>query len=324
MQTLVNLPVSCMLKSTFSAEAKARLTAMVNNLAAAYASSIDELTWMSGKTKRAARKKLVAFTSKIAYPDRWEDYSAITINPKDVVGNIMRARTVAARLDVSKLGGPIRKWEWLMTPQMVNAYYNPSMNEIVFPAAILQPPFYNIDADDAVNYGGIGAIIGHEMGHAFDDQGSKYDAKGNLRDWWTAKDKKEFKARSANLVTQYSKYRVYDDLYVNGELTLSENIGDLSGLNIAFKAYQTSLNGKPAPVIDGLTGDQRFFMGFAQIWRSKFVEETMRNIVATDSHSPEEFRTLGVLSNMNEFYEAFDVREGDAMYIPPKDRVKIW
>ena len=308
----------------FTAQAKSRVNIMVRNLSNAYAQSIEDLDWMTPATKKAALIKLDAFTSKIGYPDKWEDYSDLKVDPKDLVGNIMRARTIGANKEVSKLGGPIRTWEWLMTPQMVNAYYNPSVNEIVFPAAILQPPFFNLAADDAVNYGGIGAIIGHEMGHGFDDQGSKYDAKGNLRNWWTKKDLAEFKARSANLVTQYSQYKVYDDLYVNGELTLSENIGDLSGVTIAYKAYQTSLNGKPAPIIDELTGDQRFFMGFAQVWRSKFVEETMRNIVATDSHSPEEFRALGALSNMDEFYQTFDVKEGDAMYIEPENRVKIW
>jgi len=211
-----------------------------------------------------------------------------------------------------------------MTPQTVNAYYNPPANEIVFPAAILQPPFFNMKADDAVNYGGIGAVIGHEMGHGFDDQGSKYDAEGNLRNWWTEQDLKEFANRTQTLVKQYAGYQVFDDLNVNGELTLGENIGDLSGVTIAYKAYKASLNGEEAPVIDGLTGDQRFFMGYAQIWRSKIVEKSMRNRVATDPHSPGEFRALGSLSNMNEFYDAFDVKEGDAMYIAPENRVKIW
>ena len=211
-----------------------------------------------------------------------------------------------------------------MTPQTVNAYYNPTVNEIVFPAAILQPPFFNMKADDAVNYGGIGAVIGHEMGHGFDDQGSKYDAEGNLRNWWTKEDLAAFKKRADNLVAQYSNYEVFAGLNVNGELTLGENIGDLSGVTIAYKAYKTSLDGKEAPVIDGLTGDQRFFMGYAQIWRSKIVEKSMRNRVATDPHSPGEFRALGSLSNMPEFYKAFNVKEGDKMYIAPENRVKIW
>jgi len=308
----------------FAPEAKQRMSTLVENLRKAYGKSIDDLVWMSGETKQAAQVKLAAFTPKIGYPDRWEDYSALQIKADDLVGNIIRSRKVASDKELSKLGGPIRKWEWGMTPQTVNAYYNPTVNEIVFPAAILQPPFFNMAADDAVNYGGIGAVIGHEMGHGFDDQGSKYDDKGNLRNWWTEQDLTEFKARAANLVEQYASYKVFDDLSVNGELTLGENIGDLSGVTIAYKAYQASLEGQEAPIIDGLTGDQRFFMGFAQIWRSKIVEESMRNRVATDPHSPGEFRALGALSNMDEFYKAFDVKKGDAMYIGPEKRVKIW
>ena len=308
----------------FKPEAKARMTELVENLRTAYGNSIDQLAWMTEDTKKAAHVKLAAFTPKIGYPDRWEDYSALTIAADDLVGNIMRARKVTEQKELDKLGGPIRKWEWGMTPQTVNAYYSPTRNEIVFPAAILQPPFFNMAADDAVNYGGIGAVIGHEMGHGFDDQGSKYDADGNLRNWWTETDLEEFQKRGANLVEQYAGYEVFDGVNVNGELTLGENIGDLSGVTIAYKAYKESLGGKEAPVIDGLTGDQRFFMGFAQIWRSKIVEESMRNRIVTDPHSPGEFRALGSLSNMDEFYDAFDVKEGDAMYLPPEKRVKIW
>ncbi|NQY63613.1 MAG: peptidase M13 [Alteromonadaceae bacterium] len=308
----------------FTPEAKSRMSALVKNLRGSYSDSINELEWMSADTKKAAQVKLAAFTPKIGYPDRWEDYSSLTIKADDVVGNIIRSGNVAHKKEIEKLGGPIRKWEWGMTPQTVNAYYNPTVNEIVFPAAILQPPFFNMAAEDAVNYGGIGAVIGHEMGHGFDDQGSKYDAEGNLRNWWTEQDLAEFAKRTKILVKQYADYKVFDDLNVNGELTLGENIGDLSGVTIAYKAYKKSLNGKEAQVIDGLTGDQRFFMGFAQIWRSKIVEKSMRNRVATDPHSPGEFRALGALSNMNEFYKAFDVKEGDAMYIAPEKRVKIW
>jgi predicted metalloendopeptidase len=279
---------------------------------------------MSADTKKAAHVKLAAFTPKIGYPDKWEDYSSLTIQADDLIGNIIRSGRVSHQKELEKLGGPIRKWEWGMTPQTVNAYYNPTVNEIVFPAAILQPPFFNMAADDAVNYGGIGAVIGHEMGHGFDDQGSKYDAEGNLRNWWTEQDLTEFGKRTARLVTQYNGYQVFNDLNVNGELTLGENIGDLSGLTIAYKAYKASLKGKEAEVIDGLTGEQRFFIGFTQIWRSKFVEKALRNRVATDPHSPSEFRALGALSNMAEFYQAFDVKEGDAMYIAPEKRVKIW
>ncbi len=308
----------------FKPEAKVRMTQLVENLRGAYGASIDELEWMSDATKAAAQVKLASFDPKIGYPDKWEDYSALVIKSDDLVGNKMRSGTVAHNKEVAKLGGPIDRQEWGMTPQTVNAYYNPTKNEIVFPAAILQPPFFNLNADDAVNYGGIGAVIGHEMGHGFDDQGSKYDGDGNLRDWWTAEDLAAFKVRTDNLVTQYSEYAVFDDLNVNGELTLGENIGDLSGVTIAYKAYKASLNGKEAPVIDGLTGDQRFFMGYAQVWRGKMVEKSLRNRVATDPHSPGEFRALGSLSNMTEFYQAFDVKAGDAMYIAPEKRVKIW
>ncbi len=308
----------------FTPEAKSRMSQLVENLRGAYGESIDELEWMSDDTKKSAHVKLAAFTPKIGYPDKWEDYSSLTIKADDVVGNIIRSGKISHTKEVEKLGGPIRTWEWGMTPQTVNAYYNPTVNEIVFPAAILQAPFFNMAADDAVNYGGIGAVIGHEMGHGFDDQGSKYDDKGNLRNWWTEADLKAFKERADNLVSQYSNYAVFDDLNVNGELTLGENIGDLSGVTIAYKAYKASLNGKEAPIIDGLTGDQRFFMGYAQIWRSKIVEKSMRNRVATDPHSPGEFRALGSLSNMPEFYDAFNVKEGDKMYIAPENRVKIW
>jgi len=308
----------------FKPEAKTRMTQLVENLRGAYGASIDELEWMSDETKKAAQVKLASFDPKIGYPNKWEDYSKLAIKSDDLVGNIMRSGEVSHQKEVAKLGGPIDRQEWGMTPQTVNAYYNPTKNEIVFPAAILQPPFFNLNADDAVNYGGIGAVIGHEMGHGFDDQGSKYDGEGNLRNWWTDEDLAAFKVRTDNLVEQYSNYAVFDDLNVNGELTLGENIGDLSGVTIAYKAYKASLNGKEAEVIDGLTGDQRFFMGYAQVWRGKMVEKSLRNRVATDPHSPGEFRALGSLSNMPEFYEAFDVKEGDAMYIAPEKRVKIW
>ena len=308
----------------FTPKAKARMSELVENLRNAYGSSINNLSWMSDDTKKEAQVKLAAFTPKIGYPDKWEDYSELSISSDNLIGNIINARKAASKKEIAKLGGPIHTWEWHMTPQTVNAYYNPPANEIVFPAAILQPPFFNMAADDAVNYGGIGAVIGHEMGHGFDDQGSKYDAEGNLRNWWTEQDLEEFANRTKALVDQYAEYQVFDDLNVNGELTLGENIGDLSGVTIAYKAYQASLNGKEAPVIDGLTGDQRFFMGYAQIWRGKMVEKSLRNRVATDPHSPGEFRVLGILSNFDKFYETFDVKEGDAMYIAPEKRVSIW
>ena len=311
-------------KRHFAPAAKERMLVLVENLRGAYGTSIDDLEWMSAGTKVAAKDKLAKFDPKIGYPDRWEDYSKLTIKADDLIGNNIRANELSHDKELEKLAGPIRKWEWHMTPQTVNAYYNPTMNEIVFPAAILQPPFSNMQADDAVNYGGIGAVIGHEMGHGFDDQGAKFDGEGNMRDWWTEQDLSEFAARGKALVAQYNGYAVFDNLNVNGELTLGENIGDLSGVTIAYKAYKKSLNGKEAPVIDGLTGDERFFIGFTQIWRAKIKEESMRNRVATDPHSPAKFRSLGALSNMPQFYTTFDVKEGDAMYIAPEKRVKIW
>ncbi|GIU49457.1 M13 family metallopeptidase [Shewanella algidipiscicola] len=311
-------------KRHFTPEAKERMQGLVENLRGAYGESIENLSWMSPDTKVAAKDKLAKFDPKIGYPDRWEDYTKLTIKSDDLVGNAMRANILSHDKELEKLGSAIRKWEWHMTPQTVNAYYNPTMNEIVFPAAILQPPFFNMAADDAVNYGGIGAVIGHEMGHGFDDQGAKFDGEGNMRDWWTEQDLKEFAARGKALVEQYNNYAVFDDLKVNGELTLGENIGDLSGVTIAYKAYKMSLDGKEAPVIDGLSGDERFFIGFSQIWRAKMKEEAMRNRVATDPHSPAKFRAIGALSNMPEFYTTFNVKEGDAMYIAPEKQVKIW
>lgn len=308
----------------FKPEEKARMVELVDNLRKAYGDAIAGLDWMSPETKAAALVKLEKFTAKIGYPDRWEDYSALEIEADDLVGNVMRANRFQFELERSKLGGPIREWEWGMTPQTVNAYYNPSMNEIVFPAAILQPPFFNMAADDAVNYGAIGVVIGHEMGHGFDDQGSKYDGDGNLRNWWTEQDLAEFKERTGTLVDQFARFEVLPDLKVNGELTLGENIGDLSGLTISYRAYQLALDGREPPVLDGFTGDQRFFLGIGQVWRYKATEESLRNIVQTDPHSPPEFRVNGPLPNMPEFVAAFDVREGDGMWLPPEQRVKIW
>jgi putative endopeptidase len=311
-------------KRHFAPEAKTRMEKLVSNLSGAYSSSIDSLDWMSAGTKVAAKEKLAKFNPKIGYPNKWADYTKLTIQADDLIGNAKRAAVVQHNKDIAKLGQPIDKDEWHMTPQTVNAYYNPTMNEIVFPAAILQPPFFNLEADDAVNYGGIGAVIGHEMGHGFDDQGAKFDGEGNMRDWWTEADLTAFGAKGNALIAQYNGYQVFDDLNVNGSLTLGENIGDLSGVTIAYKAYKMSLNGKEAPVIDGLTGDQRFFMGFTQIWRVKMKEESLRNRVATDPHSPGHFRALGSLSNMPEFYSTYDLKEGDKMYIEPAKRVKIW
>ncbi len=308
----------------FPPEAKERMSELVDNLRKAYAEAISELEWMSPETKSAALVKLEKFTPKIGYPDRWEDYSKLEIVAGDLVGNIRRANRFGFELFRERLSGPIQKWLWVMNPQTVNAGYIPTQNEIIFPAAILQPPFFNLAADDAVNYGAIGAVIGHEMGHGFDDQGSKYDGDGNLRNWWTEQDREEFTKRTATLIDQFSGFQVFDDLKVNGELTQGENIGDLAGLTIAYRAYKISLGGKEPPVLDGFTGDQRFFLGIGQVWKFKSTDEATRNRVLTDPHSPPEFRVNGTLPNMPEFVAAFDVREGDGMWLPPEQRVKIW
>ncbi|MEM5547251.1 M13 family metallopeptidase [Pseudoalteromonas fuliginea] len=311
-------------KDNFPPEAKARMEELVDNVIKGYGVAIENLEWMSPETKLAAKEKLDKFTPKIGYPDTWKDYSELEINSDELVGNYIRYSEWAYADMIAKLGKPVDRSEWHMTPQTVNAYYNPVNNEIVFPAAILQPPFFNLEADDAVNYGAIGAVIGHELGHGFDDQGAKYDGDGNLRNWWSETDLKQFEERTAALVAQYNEYKPFEDASVNGELTLGENIGDLGGLTVAHKAYMLSLGDKKAPVIDGYTGDQRFFMGWSQIWRRNYRDEELRNRLLTDPHSPSHYRVIGILSNMPEFYEAFDVKEGDKMYIKPEDRVKIW
>lgn len=311
-------------KDNFPPEAKARMEELVDNVIKGYGVAIENLEWMSPETKLAAKEKLDKFTPKIGYPDTWKDYSELEINSDELVGNYIRYSEWAYADMIAKLGKPVDRSEWHMTPQTVNAYYNPVNNEIVFPAAILQPPFFNLEADDAVNYGAIGAVIGHELGHGFDDQGAKYDGDGNLRNWWSEADLKQFEERTAALVAQYNEYKPFEDASVNGELTLGENIGDLGGLTVAHKAYMLSLGDKKAPVIDGYTGDQRFFMGWSQIWRRNYRDEELRNRLLTDPHSPSHYRVIGILSNMPEFYEAFDVKEGDKMYIKPEDRVKIW
>ena len=311
-------------KEHFPAERKARMEELVKNLLVAYKESIDQLEWMSPETKKEAQAKLAKFTPKIGYPDKWRDYSALTVRNGDLVGNVMRASTFAYNRNINKLGKPIDRTEWGMTPQTVNAYYRSTTNEIVFPAAILQPPFFDMRADDAVNYGAIGAVIGHEIGHGFDDKGSQSDGDGNLRNWWTEQDRAAFKARTDKLVKQFNGFSPLPGYNVNGELTLGENIGDNAGLSIAHKAYKISLKGQPAPVIDGLTGDQRFFMGFGQVWRSKMREAQQINQVKTDPHSPGQFRANGTVMNMPAFYEAFGVKEGDKMYLAPQERVTIW
>ena len=308
----------------FPAERKARMDMLVKNLVEAYRQSIDTLEWMGPETKKEAQAKLAKFTPKIGYPNKWRDYSSLTIKPDDLVGNMMRSNLFQTKFELAKLGKPIDREEWGMTPQTVNAYYNSSMNEIVFPAAILQPPYFDMRADDAANYGGIGAVIGHEIGHGFDDSGSQSDGNGNLRDWWTAEDRARFKERTQMLVKQYSAYSPLPGYSVNGQLGLGENIGDNSGIFIAYKAYKLSLGGKPAPVIDGLTGDQRFFMGWAQVWRIKMRDEAMINQIKVGPHSPGMYRANGAVINHPAFHEAFGVKEGDKMYVAPKDRVSIW
>jgi putative endopeptidase len=310
--------------ANFPPERKARMEALVKNLLAAYRDSIDGLDWMGPETKKEAQAKLATFTPKIGYPAKWRDYSRLTIRPDDLVGNVMRANTFEYQRNVDKLGKPIDRDEWGMTPQTVNAYYNSRMNEIVFPAAILQPPFFDANADDAVNYGAIGAVIGHEIGHGFDDKGSQSDGQGNLRNWWTAEDQARFKARTDMLVQQYEAFSPLPGYHVNGALTLGENIGDNSGLAIAYKAYKISLHGQPAPVIDGFTGDQRFFLGFGQVWRVKMREAAQIVQIKTDPHSPGQFRANGTLRNQGAFYDAFGVKPGDKMYLAPEQRVTIW
>ncbi|HQV32056.1 MAG TPA: M13-type metalloendopeptidase [Calditrichia bacterium] len=308
----------------FKPEAKARMVDLVSNVRATFGERINGLDWMSAETKTAAVEKLGKFNTKIGYPDKWKDYSGLVIRKDDLIGNLKRSNTFDYQEMLGKLGKPIDRDEWFMTPQTVNAYYSSTMNEIVFPAAILQPPFFNLAADDAVNYGAIGAVIGHELTHGFDDQGRKSDGDGNLRDWWQESDGEAFKQRAQVMVDQYNTFSPIDSMNVNGELTLGENIADLGGLTIAYYAYQRSLKGKPAPVIDGLTGEQRFFMGWAQVWRRKYRENEMRRRLLTDPHSPSQYRVIGVLANMPEFHRAFEVKAGDPMFIAENERVKIW
>jgi putative endopeptidase len=308
----------------FPPRAKERMKELVDNLKGAFAQRIDGLEWMSPVTKKQAHEKLSKFTTKIGYPDVWKDYSKLVIKADDLVGNYVRAAEVEFQRDVDRLGGPIDRTEWGMTPQTINAYYNPVMNEIVFPAAILQPPFFNLEADDAVNYGGIGGVIGHELSHGFDDKGSEYDGDGNLRKWWSVEDREEFDRRAKQLTDQYNAYRPFEDMSVDGKLTLGENIGDLGGMACAYAAYRLSLGDKEAPVIDGLTGDQRFFLGWGQIWRRLYREPELRKRLITDPHSPSQYRANGIVSNMDAFYEAFEIKPTDPMYIAPEKRIRIW
>ena len=303
---------------------KARMVELVDNLMKAYAQSIDGLTWMSPATKLEAHTKLSKYGIKVGYPDHWRDYTALDVKSGDPLGNDVRAAQFEFHRQAVRNSKPVDRSEWGMTPQTVNAYYDPTKNEIVFPAAILQPPFFDMKADDASNYGAIGAIIGHEISHGFDDQGSQYDGDGKLRNWWTADDRKAFDAITAKLDAQYSAYEPLPGVHVKGKLTMGENIADLSGLQIAYKAWKLSLNGKPAPVIDGVTGEQRFFFGFSQAWREKMRDEAMLNLVTTNPHSPPQYRADGASINNDGFHEAFATKPGDKMWKAPTDRIRLW
>jgi putative endopeptidase len=311
-------------KKHFTPEAKERMEELVSNLLKAYENSINDLDWMSAKTKKEALKKLKKITVKIGYPDKWMDYSKLVVKKDDYMGNMQRSIEFEYQRMIDKLGKPVDRTEWGMTPQTVNAYYSPALNEIVFPAAILQKPFFNMEAEDAVNYGAIGGVIGHEIGHGFDDQGAAYDGDGVMRNWWTESDLKSFKKRTGALVAQYNAFKVFPDLSVNGAFTLGENIGDLGGMSIAIKAYKLSLKGGKSPKMDGFTGLQRVLIGWAQVWMNKDREASLRNQVASDPHSPSKFRINGVMRNVPEFYEVFNVKASDSLYLAPDKRVKIW
>lgn len=308
----------------FPHESKQRMIKLIENLRLAFADRISNLDWMSTITKKKALNKLEAITVKIGYPDKWKDYSKLTIAPDSYLRNIKNTNKFDFNYDINKVGKPIDKDEWGMTPQTVNAYYNPSSNEIVFPTGILQPPFFNKDADDAVNYGAIGVVIGHEMTHGFDDQGRKYDKYGNLNEWWTEKDAKLFEKKTSKLIKQYDKYSILDTMHVDGKLTLGENIADLGGLNIAYNALQKSYNGKTPAPIDGLSSDQRFFIGYAQIWRQNIRENELKKRLKIDVHSPGDARVNIPPFNMDVFLSAFNINENDNLYVPAEERANIW
>jgi len=308
----------------FTAEAKTKVNVLVDNLTAAYRERIKSISWMSEPTKKQALAKLDKIIRKLGYPDKWKDCSKLVINDDSYCMNVIRSNEFKFNEMIDKIGKPVDRMEWGMSTPTVNAYYNPSINEIVFPAGIMQPPFFDANADDAANYGGIGAIIGHELTHGFDDQGSQFDGDGNMKDWWTVEDKTQFRARTGLLVKQFSSYIAIDTLKVNGELTLGENIADLGGLTMAYYAYKKSLNGKPSPIINGLTGEQRLFISWAQGWKNNIKPEALKQRLATDSHSPAKYRILGPMSNMQEFYNAFNVKEDNKMYLPVSLRSSIW
>ena len=308
----------------FPAESKAKMEALVANLRVALGNRIRNYSWMSADTRAQAQDKLDKFTVKIGYPNKWRDYSALEVRPDDMFGNAERAGIFQWNYQLNRLNEPVDKTEWGMTPQTVNAYYNSTNNEIVFPAAILQPPFFDPDADPAVNYGGIGGVIGHEIGHGFDDQGSKSDGNGVLRSWWTPEDRTNFDGLTKRLGEQYDQFEPIPGFHVQGGLTMGENIGDAAGTAVGLEAYHLSLNGQPSPVLDGITGDQRFFYGWAQVWQSRMRDDALRNQIATDPHSPAEFRVIGPLRNVDAWYEAFNVQPGSKYYLAPADRVRIW
>lgn len=300
------------------------MKALVKNVLDTFDHSLGQLEWMSEKTRQAAKVKLSTFTAKIGYPDVWRDYSALDIQKGEHMGNMRRAYQFEYQRNLKKLGKVIDRNEWFMTPQTVNAYYDPTKNEIVFPAARLQPPFFQLSADDAINYGAVGGVIGHEISHGFDDEGSRFDADGNLKNWWNNSDRQAFERRTAMLVEQYNRFEPIKGMHINGKLTLGENIGDLSGLTMAYKAYINSLNGKAAPVLDGFTGQQRFFIGYAMSRRGKDTEQRAVSRLASDPHSPLRYRVNGVVQNMAEFYQAFGVVKGDGHWLPQEQRVKLW
>ena len=308
----------------FPAESKARMEEMVRNLQSAMRARIESAAWMTPQTRAAALEKLARQRVKVGYPSKWRDYSALELKPDDLYGNVKRARAFTARYHFNRIGKPVDKEEWMMTPQTVNAYFNPLGNEIVFPAAMLQAPMFDPKADPAVNYGAIGSVIGHEISHGFDDQGRQFDEAGRLRDWWKPEDSARFVAEAGKLADQYGAYEGAPGMKVNGKLTLGENIGDQGGLRIALDAYHSTLKGKKAPAIDGFTGDQRFFLAFAQGWRGKVRDEMMKMILVSDVHSPYRWRVDGTLRNIDEWYKAFDVKPGDKLYLAPAERVRVW
>ncbi len=308
----------------FPPEARASAQKMVGNIIAALRARIGSLTWMSETTRARALQKLATMRVKIGYPDKWRDYSSYAVDPGDLMGNVARGAVFEWNRRLKRLDDPVDRDEWSLTPQTVDAYYRPTLNEIVFPAAILQPPLFDPNADDAVNYGGIGSVIGHEIGHGFDDQGSRFDSTGTLENWWTDLDRAAFDQRTAGLVTQYNGYSPLPGLHVNGQLTLGENIGDMSGLSIAYEAYRRSLGGRPAPVLDGFTGEQRFFLGWAQVWRERATDGYVRRGVISSTHSPAQFRVNGSVRNVDGWYDAFKVQPGNRLYLPPNRRIQIW